>query len=220
MKNLIISLVILGLLGLSVYFINRTHELSNEVKLLENFTQGKTDTVYSTKTLKPLTEYKIIQVPTLVTYHHVDTVVVDSIIRLRDTIRIYSNGNTLDYNDKFFTNFPTSEKLIQMELTHKKLNMSLVKTDGNVITKGYKINTDRYDYNYANNQLTTKKRPIKFVFEAEALARPFTNMYDINIWIGIKTGKFSYVGGINTFYYPGLRNSVGVTPILGVKFTL
>lgn len=215
MEKLIYLLIgcLLGLLIIDIF------DKPDGVKYID--TPSFVDTVFVDRYLKPEKEYKYIEVPKQITVWKYDTVFVDSIKLVKDTIVIYQdNGVKLDISTQFLTQYPYNDKLISMVLSDKKLDLNLLSTNGNLYSKNHAINTKLYTYNYINNDLTFKRKPFfqRFSPVAQFTIRPFHNLYDIDLGLRYNTSKFNYELGLNSFYYPRINNSLGIDLYLRANY--
>ena len=191
-------------------------------KPLEGDINIKTDTLYVDKYLPQLPDYKFVTLPGKVYfYKQKEGPPIDSASINKDTIKIYLRDTTeIVVKTSFLTLYPKQPKLIQFDLTKTKLKLDLFNSDGIEYREEYNINLDRNNYRYVNNSLSLKPKIVsRFEFNAEYYIRPIVNMHDMNLNISLKTGKISYIGGVNLYYYPKLDNSINLTPILGLRFT-
>lgn len=182
----------------------------------------RTDTVYVDKLLPGRVEYKYITQPyEVIVYKYREVTRVDSITLKGDTIIVYNTDTIFQtLNSRFLNLYPNNDKLIQFDLTNRNLELDLLTTEGKEIRKKYDINLERNNYRYVNNQLSLRPKLIsKFDFNTEVLARPFVQMYDLNLNLSLKTGKFTYIGGLNSYYYPTFESNVKFTPIFVIRYT-
>lgn len=88
-------------------------------------------------------------------------------------------------------------------------------TTKNTLDSTYKIrkfhiDTEQYNYNWLNNELTYKKKfSLRLIPYIKGSYRPFNNFTDLEAGINLETKKFNYNLGLNLFYYPSLQRSVG-----------
>lgn len=182
----------------------------------------KTDTVYVDKYLPSKIEYKYITVPNeVVIYKEREVIKWDTLVTKGDTIILYKNDTILSsVKSNFLTLYPNNPKLIGVDLTSKKLSLSLLNSQGREYIENYNTNTGKYSYRYVNNQMSAKPRLLSsFNIDGEYYWRPLENYHDLNIKLNLKTSKFTYIGGISSYYYPNLNNQVKITPIVGIRYT-
>lgn len=188
-------------------------------------TDGKqtvTDTVFIDRPLKPEPGYKDTIGPEVIYNYIIDTVPVADIKVLHDTVFIkLQDSGSLQVSTQFLTQFPTTDRLIQLLLDEDVLRMSLQNTSGSVYTKEYQISLDKFSYNYVGNSMTTKKKSFfkKFSPYTELQYRPFHTMVDLNLGIKYNTNTFKYEFGVNTFYYPTILDKVGFDVFFKINYT-
>ena len=181
------------LLGFTIYLCFRNYKLSREVNSLEQAVNEIPDTVYTKKPFKPEKKYSEEKEP--------------------DRILVYDNK-------KQSTLFPDSirqpviskqDSLVQIVLKKDKLNLSLFnKQTGTYSTRLFKINLDKYNYNWYEGQLTRKKvARLSLSPYVYGKYRPFNNLFDMGAGLSIKTKRFNYKLGVNTFYYPKIKSGMG-----------
>ena len=146
----------------------------------------------------------------------------DSKVEIKtDTLRLYYQDSTyLDISSLFLTQYPKTDRLLQMLLDNNNLKLNLQNTKGEVYSKEFKINLNSYSYNYVNNKLTSKKVSFykKFDFFTELTVRPFNNLWDLDLGLEYKTNKFNYTLGLNGFYYPNQKKNFGSDLFLRVRY--
>lgn len=183
---------------------------------------SKTDTLYIDRYLKGLPEYKFITLPGKVYFFKSkEGSKVDSVI-LRDSTIYLLHVDTLvtEVKTSFLTLYPQHPKLIQFDLTNKRLRLDLFNRDGIEYREEYTMNLERNNYRYVNNHLTIKPKLVsRFDINAEYYIRPMVNMHDLNLNLSLKTGQITYIGGLSLYYYPNINNSINLTPILGIRYT-
>lgn len=193
MKKLKWALFIV-LLGFTIYLCFRNYKLTREVYSLNQAVNEIPDTVYSDKPFKPEKKYSEETQP----------------------------GKILVYdNKKQSTLFPVDsirqpviskqDSLVQVVLKKNQLNLSFLnQQSGTYSTRLFNINLDKYNYNWYEGQLTRKKvarlslRPYVY-----GKYRPFNNLFDMGAGLSIKTKRFNYKLGVNTFYYPKIKSGIG-----------
>ena len=193
MKNLKRALFIV-LLGFTIYLCFRNYKLTREVYSLNQAVNEIPDTVYSDKPFKPEKKYSEETQP----------------------------GKILVYdNKKQSTLFPDSmlrqpvisnqDSLVQIVLKKDKLNLSLFNKETNTYsTRLFPIDLDKYNYNWYEGQLTRKKvARLSLSPYIYGKYRPFNNLFDMGAGLSIKTKRFNYKFGVNTFYYPKIKSGIG-----------
>ena len=181
-----------------------------------------TDTVFIDRVLKPETQYKEVEVPKTVYQYRVDTVEISKVELKSDTVTIYLQDSlTLEVSSQFLTQYPTTDRLIQLLVDSKTLNLSLQNTSGKVFTKTYEVDFQNHSYNYLENTLTSKPKPIirRFSPYTELQFRPIHNLWDFNLGLKYETKLFNYEIGFNAFYYPEFKKNLGTDLYLKLNYT-
>lgn len=182
------------LLGFTIYLCFRNYKLTREVYSLNQAVNEIPDTVYSDKPFKPEKKYSEETQP----------------------------GRILVYdNDKQSTLFPVDsirqpviskqDSLVQMVLKKNQLNLSFLnQQSGTYSTRLFNIDLDKYNYNWYEGQLTRKKvARLSLSPYVYGKYRPFNNLFDMGAGLSIKTKRFNYKLGVNTFYYPKIKSGIG-----------
>lgn len=193
MKNLKNALFIV-LLGFTIYLCFRNYKLTREVYSLNQAVNEIPDTVYSDKPFKPEKKYSEETQP----------------------------GKILVYdNKKQSTLFPVDsirqpviskqDSLVQVVLKKNQLNLSFLnQQSGTYSTRLFNIDLDKYNYNWYEGQLTRKKvARLSLSPYVYGKYRPFNNLFDMGAGLSIKTKRFNYKLGVNTFYYPKVKSGIG-----------
>lgn len=185
------------LLGFTIYLCFRNYKLSREVDYLELAINEIPDTVYKNKPFKPEKKYSKEIEP--------------------GKILVYDNS----YDNRQPTLFPDSmlrqpaiskqDSLVQIVLKKDKLNLSLFNKETNTYsTRLFPIDLDKYNYNWYEGQLTRKKvARLSLKPYVYGKYRPFNNLFDMGAGLSIKTKRFNYKLGVNTFYYPKIKSGMG-----------
>lgn len=181
------------LLGFTIYLCFRNYKLSREVDSLELAVNEILDTVYKDKPFKPEKKYsKEIEPGKILVYdNRQPTLFPDSMLRLPSISK--------------------QDSLVQIVLKKDKLNLSLFNQQtGTYSTRLFKINLDKYNYNWYEGQLTRKK-VARLLLSPYVYGkyRPFNNLFDMGAGLSIKTKRFNYKLGVNTFYYPKIKSGIG-----------
>jgi len=192
MKKLKWALFIV-LLGFTIYLCFRNYKLTREVYSLNQAVNEIPDTVYSDKPFKPEKKYSEETQP----------------------------GKILVYdNKKQSTLFPDpirqpviskQDSLVQVVLKKNQLNLSFLNQQlGTYSTRLFNIDLDKYNYNWYEGQLTRKKvARLSLSPYVYGKYRPFNNLFDMGAGLSIKTKRFNYKLGVNTFYYPKIKSGIG-----------
>lgn len=181
------------LLGFTIYLCFRNYKLTREVYSLNQAVNEIPDTVYSDKPFKPEKKYSEETQP----------------------------GKILVYdNKKQSTFFPDSirqpviskqDSLVQVVLKKNQLDLSFLnQQSGTYSTRLFNIDLDKYNYNWYEGQLTRKKvARLSLSPYVYGKYRPFNNLFDMGAGLSIKTKRFNYKLGVNTFYYPKIKSGIG-----------
>ena len=195
----------LGLLGLTIYLCFRNFQLHQQVKqlkIVQNSTSSKSDTVYSTKPYSPVVGYPTIQVPNIVTFY--------SNQKRSNSAASSTNGSGSATNDG------GCDSLVQFLLENSHLKVYSVHNIDSITlgstSKDFELDLDFYKYNWVNNQLTRK--PINFLERFKPYTyisyRYFHNVMDAGFGLSFKTKTLIYKVGVNTFYYPKYKKDLGL----------
>lgn len=212
MKEKIKSLVILILLGISIYLCFRIWKGpgNNSITIPDT---NKPDTVYI-----PIQEYSKVK-------NFRDEHLPYEVLIYQDLSKGYipKGSDSMDSTDRIntlslssTTNPLISDPLIfdsisQIILKNNQLELTTKNTlDSTYKIRKFKIDPVKYNYNWVDNKLTYKKRiNLQLVPYIKGSYRPFNKLTDLNAGISLETGKFNYNLGFNLFYYPNLSNKVG-----------
>lgn len=192
MKNLKKALFIV-LLGFTIYLCFRNYKLSREVDSLEQAVNEIPDTVYTEKPFKPEKKYSEEKEP--------------------DRILVYDNRQSTLFPDSIPRQpvISKQDSLVQIVLKKNQLNLSLLNKETDTYsTRLFKIDLDKYNYNWYEGQLTRKKvARLSLSPYIYGKYRPFNNLFDMGAGLSIKTKRFNYKLGVNTFYYPKIKSGIG-----------
>lgn len=192
MKNLKNALFIV-LLGFTIYLCFRNYKLSREVNSLEQAINEIPDTVYKDKPFKPEKKYSEENEP--------------------DRILVYDNRQSTLFPDSMLRQpvISKQDSLVQIVLKKNQLNLSLLNQQtGTYSTRLFNIDLGKYNYNWYEGQLTRKKvARLSLSPYVYGKYRPFNNLFDMGAGLSIKTKRFNYKLGVNTFYYPKIKSGIG-----------
>lgn len=191
------------LLGSTIYLCFRNfqlHQQVNQLKVKQNHSKSKSDTVFITKPFNPIGAYPITEIPNLVTYY-----IPDSHANSAHSID-QIKGDTL-------LQLLKPDSLVQILLDEKSLRISF-KDDslGFYFSKDFELDLSSYKYNFINNSLTKYKKSIfaKLKPYAYISYRYPQNLGDLGLGIGFKTQKVIYKVGMNGFWYPSFKKDPGL----------
>lgn len=213
LKKFIKYLCVTLLLGSTIYLCFRNFQLHrqvNQLKVKQNPSKSKSDTVFITKPFNPIGAYPITEIPNLVTYylpdshansaHSIDQVKGDHLLQLLKP-----------------------DSLVQILLDEKSLRISF-KDDslGSYFSKDFELDLSSYKYNFINNSLTKYKKSIfaKLKPYAYISYRYPQNLGDLGLGIGFKTQKVIYKVGMNGFWYPSFKKDPGLNLEFRLEYNL
>lgn len=187
------NIVTLILLGFTIYLCFRNYKLSREVDSLEQAVNEIPDTVYIKKPFKPEKKFSEKKEP--------------------DRILVYDKKQSDSLPDNSIRQHLISKQdsLVQIVLKKDKLNLSLLNKESNTYsTRSFQIDLNKYSYNWYEGQLTRKKvARLSLSPYVYGKYRPFNNLFDMGAGLSIKTKRFNYKFGVNTFYYPKIKSGIG-----------
>lgn len=187
------NIVTLILIGFTIYLCFRNYKLSREVNSLEQAVNEIPDTVYIKKPFKPEKKFSEKKEP--------------------DRILVYDREKSDSLPDNSIRQplISKQDSLVQIVLKRNKLNLSLFNKESNTYsTRSFQIDLNKYSYNWYDGQLT-QKRVKRFSLNPYIYGkyRPFNNLFDMGAGLSIKTKRFNYKFGVNTFYYPKIKSGIG-----------
>ena len=202
------------LLGSTIYLCFRNfqlHQQVNQLKVKQNPSKSKSDTVFITKPFNPIGAYPITEIPNLVTYY----IPADSHANSAHSIDQVKGDHLLQ--------LLKPDSLVQILLDEKSLRISF-KDDslGSYFSKDFELDLSSYKYNFVNNSLTTYKKSLF------AKLRPYAyisyrypqNLGDLGLGIGFKTQKVIYKVGMNGFWYPSFKKDPGLNLEFRLEYNL
>lgn len=192
MKTFKMALFIV-LLGFTIYLCFRNYKLTREVYSLNQAVNEIPDTVYTEKPFKPEKKYSEKIEP--------------------GKILVYDNRQPTLFPDSMLRQPAISKQdsLVQVILKKNQLNLSFLnQQSGTYSTRLFNIDLDKYNYNWYEGQLTRKKvARLSLSPYVYGKYRPFNNLFDMGAGLSIKTKRFNYKLGVNTFYYPKIKSGIG-----------
>lgn len=211
-------------MGLILVLINQGQKNLELSRILKNSDDVHIDTVYVDKPYKPEKELPIKVNPGKVkVYNTPDTNSVTDIQILHDTVFVsLSDSSTLRLSERFLTAYVHSSKLLDLSLSKRSLNLTLLNPNGLLLKKSFKIDTDRFKYTYINDNLTSKKLGFfsKFHPTVGVSFRPIHLMTDFNLGLKFIDHKVGYEVGASIFYYPSLMKNPGYDVYFKISYTL
>ena len=202
------------LLGSTIYLCFRNfqlHQQVNQLKVKQNPSKSKSDTVFITKPFNPIGAYPITEIPNLVTYY----IPADSHANSAHSIDQVKGDHLLQ--------LLKPDSLVQILLDEKSLRISF-KDDslGSYFSKDFELDLSSYNYNFINNSLTKYKKSIfaKLKPYAYISYRYPQNLGDLGLGIGFKTQKVIYKVGMNGFWYPSFKKDPGLNLEFRLEYNL
>ena len=202
------------LLGSTIYLCFRNfqlHQQVNQLKVKQNPSKSKSDTVFITKPFNPIGAYPITEIPNLVTYY----IPADSHANSAHSIDQVKGDHLLQ--------LLKPDSLVQILLDEKSLRISF-KDDslGSYFSKDFELDLSSYKYNFINNALTKYKKSIfaKLKPYAYISYRYPQNLGDLGLGIGFKTQKVIYKVGMNGFWYPSFKKDPGLNLEFRLEYNL
>lgn len=181
------------LIGFTIFLCFRNYKLSREVNSLEQAVNEIPDTVYIKKPFKPENFFSEEKEP--------------------DRILVYGKkqSDSLPDNSIRQNLISKQDSLVQIVLKRNQLNLSLLNKETNTYsTRSFQIDLNKYSYNWYEGQLTRKKvARLSLSPYIYGKYRPFNNLFDMGAGLSIKTKRFNYKFGVNTFYYPKIKSGMG-----------
>jgi len=162
------------------------------------------------------------QLPSMVFLYQIDSVPIERIEYVDRVVTIIQKDSVkVEYNELFLTNYPQAPKLLQILSSRDKLSITTFNTDCKLFTEEYRVNYDRYQYNYLDGKLTHKKTSFLKRFDpvVQYTIRPVHNMHDLDLGLKYNTSKFNYEAGLNFNYYPKLRDNLSLDPYIRVSYS-
>lgn len=180
-------------MGFTIFLCFRNYKLSREVNSLELAVNEIPDTVYIKKPFKPEKKFSEEKEP--------------------DRILVYGKKQSDSLPDNSIRQplISKQDSLVQIVLKKDKLNLSMFNKETNTYsTRLFPIDLDKYNYNWYEGQLTRKKvARLSLSPYVYGKYRPFNNLFDMGAGLSIKTKRFNYKFGVNTFYYPKIKSGMG-----------
>lgn len=200
-KNKWKNFVFLLLLGFTIYLCFRNYKLNSYISQLpDSSVIGIPDTIKLKENFKPQSPYTQLVQPQR--------------ILLYDFYRNSSNSTKPQASDSTAVTsnrISREDSLVQFTLDKNQLNLSLFNKETNSYsTRMFNMDLDKYKYNWYEGQLTRKKvARLSLSPYIYGKYRPFNNLFDMGAGLSIKTKRFNYKFGVNTFYYPKIKSGIG-----------
>lgn len=191
MKKLKVAMIVLLLLGFTIYLCFRNYKLNQQLSMLpDKEIIQHTDTIYLRKDFLPISYDNLLNPSRILLYNYKNPS--DS----QPNITAGSSDSIISEKDS----------LVQLVIDKNQLTLSFLNQNSGIYSSRlFNIDTNNYKYSWYNGKLTTqeiKSRRIRLVPYVYGKYRPFNNLWDLGTGISIETKRFNYKLGINSFYYP------------------
>lgn len=190
MKKLKVAMVVLLLLGFTIYLCFRNYKLNQQLSMLpDKEIIQHTDTIYLRKNFLPISYDNLLNPSRILLYNYKNPS--DS----QPNITAGSSDSIISEKDS----------LVQLVIDKNQLTLSFLNQNSGIYSSRlFNIDTNNYKYSWYNGKLTTQeiKSRIRLVPYVYGKYRPFNNLWDLGTGISIETKRFNYKLGINSFYYP------------------
>lgn len=187
MKKLKIAMVVL-LLGFTIYLCFRNYKLNQQLSMLpDKEIIQHTDTIYLRKDFLPISYDNLLNPSRILLYNSPHSSVSQGLC----------STDSAEISEK--------DSLVQLVINKNQLTLSFLNQNSGIYSSRlFNIDPNNYKYSWYNGKLTTQeiKSRIRLVPYVYGKYRPFNNLWDLGTGISIKTKRFNYKLGINSFYYP------------------
>lgn len=188
MKKLKIAMVVLFLLGFTIYLCFRNYKLNQQLSMLpDKEIIQHTDTIYLRKDFLPISYDNLLNPSRILLYNSPHSSVSQGLC----------STDSAEISEK--------DSLVQLVIDKNQLTLSFLNQNSGIYSSRlFNIDPNNYKYSWYNGKLTTQeiKSRIRLVPYVYGKYRPFNNLWDLGTGISIKTKRFNYKLGINSFYYP------------------
>lgn len=189
MKKLKVAMVVLLLLGFTIYLCFRNYKLNQQLSMLpDKEIIQHTDTIYLRKDFLPISYDNLLNPSRILLYNSPHSSV--------SSQGLYSTDSA-EISEK--------DSLVQLVIDKNQLTLSFLNQNSGIYSSRlFNIDPNNYKYSWYNGKLTTQeiKSRIRLVPYVYGKYRPFNNLWDLGTGISIETKRFNYKLGINSFYYP------------------
>lgn len=187
MKKLKVAMVVL-LLGFTIYLCFRNYKLNQQLSMLpDKEIIQHTDTIYLRKDFLPISYDNLLNPSRILLYNSPHSSVSQGLC----------STDSAEISEK--------DSLVQLVIDKNQLTLSFLNQNSGIYSSRlFNIDPNNYKYSWYNGKLTTQeiKSRIRLVPYVYGKYRPFNNLWDLGTGISIKTKRFNYKLGINSFYYP------------------
>lgn len=196
--------VILVLLVITIYLCFRNFELVREIEKSNNPTAiTYTDTIY-----KDRSEYSEVKE-------------FSNSLKPKKLVIFSGYKEVKDTNKSILPKYPVFyDSISQILIKNDYLELTTKNTlDSTYKIRKFNIDPLQYNYNWVNNQLTYEKRfKPRLIPYIKGSYRPFNNFTDLGMGISFETKRFNYNLGVNAFYYPNLKKSLGTDVEISITY--
>lgn len=188
MKKLKVAMVVLLLLGSTIYLCFRNYKLNQQLSMLpDKEIIQHTDTIYLRKDFLPISYDNLLNPSRILLYNSPHSSVSQGLC----------STDSAEISEK--------DSLVQLVIDKNQLTLSFLNQNSGIYSSRlFNIDPNNYKYSWYNGKLTTQeiKSRIRLVPYVYGKYRPFNNLWDLGTGISIETRRFNYKLGINSFYYP------------------
>lgn len=198
------DVLVLVLIGFTIYLCFRNYKLNSYISQLpDSSVIGIPDTIKLKEEFKPQKPFSQLIEPSRIFLY-------DFYRNSNRMTKSPSSDSTVVDSDNS-VKVSKKDSLVQFTLDNNKLNISLFNKETNTYsTRLFPIDLDKYNYNWYEGQLTRKKvARLSLSPYVYGKYRPFNNLFDMGAGLSIKTKRFNYKFGVNTFYYPKIKSGIG-----------
>lgn len=188
MKKLKVAMIVLLLLGFTIYLCFMNYKLNQQLSMLpDKEIIQHIDTIYLRKDFLPISYDNLLNPSRILLYNSPYSSVSQGLCSTDST----------EISEK--------DSLVQLVIDKNQLTLSFLNQNSGIYSSRlFNIDTNNYKYSWYNGKLTTQeiKSRIRLVPYVYGKYRPFNNLWDLGTGISIETKRFNYKLGINSFYYP------------------
>ncbi len=194
MKKLKVAMVVLLLLGFTIYLCFRNYKLNQQLSMLpDKEIIQHTDTIYLRKDFLPISYDNLLNPSRILLYNSPHFSVSQGLC----------STDSAEISEK--------DSLVQLVIDKNQLTLSFLNQNSGIYSSRlFNIDPNNYKYSWYNGKLTTQeiKSRIRLVPYVYGKYRLFNNLWDLGTGISIETKRFNYKLGINSFYYPRYFSSI------------
>lgn len=200
MKKLKVAMVVLSLLGFTIYLCFRNYKLNQQLSMLpDKEIIQHTDTIYLRKDFLPISYDNLLNPNRILLYNY------QNWDKQNWDKPIHTANNPVHTANNPDSIISEKDSLVQLVIDKNQLTLSFLNQNSGIYSSRlFNIDPNNYKYSWYNGKLTTQeiKSRIRLVPYVYGKYRPFNNLWDLGTGISIETKRFNYKLGINSFYYP------------------